>query len=54
LVRSRSAGTLAAVGQPLPAERMLMLVTRSGWAPTPAQSTFLDEIRAGAREVLAF
>jgi hypothetical protein len=31
-----------------------VLVTRSGWAPTPAQATFLDEIRAGAREVLAF
>jgi DNA-binding transcriptional LysR family regulator len=45
---------LVAIGQQLPTERSLVLVTRSGWAPTPAQATFLDEIRAGAREVLAF
>jgi DNA-binding transcriptional LysR family regulator len=50
----RSGGGLIAIGQNLAGERQLMLVTRSGWAPTPAQSTFLDEIRAGAREVLAF
>jgi hypothetical protein len=33
---------------------MLTLVTRAGWAPTPAQATFLEEIRGGASEVLAF
>lgn len=45
---------LAQIGPALPATRRLVLVTRSGWAPTPAQATFLDEIRAGARDVLAF
>lgn len=49
-----NADRLAQVGQKLSANRQLVLVTRSGWAPTPAQATFLDEIRAGAREVLAF
>ncbi len=32
----------------------LMLVTRAGWAPTPAQATFLAEIRAAAGPHLAF
>lgn len=49
-----SGGRLIAIGQALEEDRKLVLVTRSGWAPTPAQATFLDEIRAGAREVLAF
>jgi LysR family transcriptional regulator of gallate degradation len=53
LVRRRT-DRLATVGEPLRADRRLVLVTRSGWAPTPAQATFLDELRAGSHDVLAF
>jgi len=48
-----AAGRLARVG-PVLAGRPLLLVTRSGWAPTPAQAAFLDELRAAAARVLAF
>jgi DNA-binding transcriptional LysR family regulator len=41
-----SGGRLSALGAPLAAHRRLVLATRAGWAPTPAQATFLEEIRA--------
>lgn len=44
---------LIAIGAPLPMPRTLALVTRVGWAPTPAQATFLEEIRAAAA-ILSF
>jgi DNA-binding transcriptional LysR family regulator len=50
----RSQGALVAIGPPLAAERRLLLVTRAGWAPTPAQATFLDELRGDGRDILAF
>ncbi len=45
---------LTAIGGPLPGGRRIVLVTRSGWAPTPAQATFLDELRSAAAEPVAF
>jgi DNA-binding transcriptional LysR family regulator len=50
----RSGGKLLAIGAPLAAPRLLVLATRAGWVPTPAQATFLDELRAGARQILTF
>lgn len=44
---------LAAIGTPLPAGR-LMLVTRANWAPTPAQATFLEEVRGAGDRTLSF
>jgi DNA-binding transcriptional LysR family regulator len=42
------AGAIAAVGSPLQPARQIVLATRAGWAPSPAQATFLDELRGGA------
>jgi DNA-binding transcriptional LysR family regulator len=50
-----SGGRLAMLGAPLRKLRRLVLATRAGWAPTPAQATFLDEVRtAASRSALAF
>jgi LysR family transcriptional regulator, regulator for genes of the gallate degradation pathway len=56
-VASQSAtesGKLVPIGAPLDESRRLLLVTRAGWVPTPAQATFLEEVRAAASAVLAF
>lgn len=39
---------LVAIGEPLAARRSILLATRAGWAPSPAQATFLDELRGQA------
>lgn len=44
----RHPGRLATLPIAVPVRRPLVLATRSGWAPTPAQATFLDEIVAAA------
>lgn len=50
-----SGGRIATLGAPLATLRRLVLATRTGWAPTPAQATFLDELRTAAGgSVLAF
>lgn len=44
-------GLLATVGQPLgETSRSIGLATRKDWYPTPAQATFLDELRAAIPE----
>lgn len=45
---------LAIVGEPLSGGGALVLATRANWAPTPAQATFLDEVRAAGDRTLAF
>ena len=46
---------LTRIGEPLEPARRLVLAVRDGWAPTPAQATFLEEVRtAAAGGVLAF
>lgn len=42
-----SGGRLAPLGAPVQPRR-LMLATRAGWAPTPAQATFVEELRPAA------
>lgn len=55
LVEDRIYGGLVRIGDALGGDALrLVLVTRSGWAPTPAQAAFLEELRACARQVLAF
>ncbi|HEY0115922.1 MAG TPA: LysR substrate-binding domain-containing protein, partial [Allosphingosinicella sp.] len=54
VIEQQPAGRLALIGEPQLRGRDLVLVTRSSWAPTPAQAAFLDELRACSREVLEF
>jgi LysR family transcriptional regulator of gallate degradation len=54
MLADRSGGRLAAIGDPLGGPPPLLLVTRAGWAPTPAQVTLLDELRRAVTPVLAF
>jgi len=50
-----SGGRMAAIGEAQAERRMLVAVTRRDWAPTPAQATFIDELRAAAAaEWMAF
>lgn len=46
---------LTSIGDPMPGSRRpLVLATRRGWFPTPAQATFLEEIRARAAAFASF
>jgi LysR family transcriptional regulator of gallate degradation len=45
---------LVQVGDPLAVQRPLVIATRAGWFPTPAQGAFLDELRAGTAEPFEF
>lgn len=48
-------GRMAAIGGALAERRMLVVATRRDWAPTPAQATFIDELRtAAAAEWISF
>ncbi len=50
-----SGGRMAAIGGALAERRMLVVATRRDWAPTPAQATFIDELRtAAAAEWMSF
>jgi LysR family transcriptional regulator of gallate degradation len=48
-----ASGTLVAIGAPV-GRRDIVLVTRAGWVPTPAQATFVEDLRQCAQEVLRF
>ncbi len=50
-----SGGRMVAIGDALAERRMLVVATRRDWAPTPAQATFIDELRtAAASEWISF
>jgi LysR family transcriptional regulator, regulator for genes of the gallate degradation pathway len=45
---------LVAIGAPLPQPPGLFLATRTGWAPTPAQATLIEELRRAATPLHLF